>query len=244
MRIPFLTAHWRHLVMVNYAVDPTILLPLTPAGTELDTWRGVCLVSMVGFMFDETKVFGCIPIPLHASFPEVNLRFYLKRRVGGETRRGVAFIKELVPSRSVTWVARTLFHENYQRAPMQRKIELANPSRPDEGGQYSYEWHQNGSWSRLSGRTTGQLAELAEGSIEQFITEHYWGYSGGGDRRTIEYEVEHPSWRVWQAEHIRFEADVETLYGRGFVEPLSATPHSALVAEGSPVRLYYGRRLT
>ena len=58
----FLTAHWQDLIMANYAVDPSLLEPRLPAGTELDLQDGKCFVSPVGFMLLDTRVLG-IPIP-------------------------------------------------------------------------------------------------------------------------------------------------------------------------------------
>ena len=89
----FLTAEWRNLAMLNYEVDAGLLLPFVPAGTELDDWNGKVFVSMVGFRFLKTKLFG-LTIPFHSNFDEVNLRFYVRRREGDEVRRGVVFIEE------------------------------------------------------------------------------------------------------------------------------------------------------
>ncbi|MEM9352331.1 MAG: DUF2071 domain-containing protein [Planctomycetota bacterium] len=242
-RTPFLTAHWRWLLMVNYRVDPAVLEPMVPRGTELDLWRGECLASMVGFLFDDTKLFGRVPIPLHRRFDEVNLRFYVKRVVDGEERRGVVFVKELVPSRSVTFVARTLFREKYERAPMRYRIDWRDEANKAQGGDFCYQWRQGNEWSTLRAETAGPLKPLEHGSLAEFITEHYWGYSRQRDGGTLEYAVEHPRWGVWDAESVRFEADVASLYGAEFATALSSQPHSALVAEGSDVSLFWGVRI-
>ena len=240
----FLTARWRYLVMLNYEIERAELEAYVPAGTELDLFEGKHLVSMVGFLFDQTKIFGRVPIPLHASFEEVNLRFYVRRREGDEIRRGVVFIKELVPSRSVTWVARNLFGENYHRVPMRHRIVWNDQAAPHAGGEFCYEWQSAGRWSKLFATTEGELTSLSPDSMAEFITEHYWGYSRQRDGSTLEYAVEHPSWKVWTVQSCGLETDVESMYGPRFVDTLSATPHSALVAEGSPVAVYRGVPLT
>lgn len=240
---PFLTTCWRNLVMVNYEVDPRVLAPYVPRGTELDYFDGTCLVSLVGFLFEESKLFGCLASPLHASFEEVNLRFYIVRQTGNEVRRGVTFIRELAPSRCVTWLARGLFQENYLRLPMRRRMDWHEPARPDLGGTFGYEWKQGGRWWELWAETSGTLSAPAEGSLEEFIVEHYWGYSRQRDESTLEYRVEHRPWEVWSTARCRFAADVEAIYGREFVEPLSRQPHSSLVADGSAVAVYRGTRL-
>src|SRR5436305_10870786 len=118
----FLTAAWHHLVMLNYEVPPALLASRVPAGTSLDFWNGKTYLSVVGFLFLQTKVLG-IPIPFHRDFEEVNLRFYLRR----EERRGVGFIKEIVPLRAIAAVARIVYNENYVALPMRHRIEPAAP---------------------------------------------------------------------------------------------------------------------
>src|ERR1700722_15876019 len=93
----FLSAEWRDLLMLNYEVNPGILQKYVPAGTELDSFQGKTYVSVVGFRFCRTRLLGAIPIPFHTEFEEINLRFYVRRSVGSETRRGVVFIGEIVP---------------------------------------------------------------------------------------------------------------------------------------------------
>ena len=83
----FLTAEWRDLIMANYEVDSSLLVPLVPAGTEIDLHEGRCFVSLVGFMFLNTRVLR-VPVPFHINFEEVNLRFYVKRSTVNRTRRG------------------------------------------------------------------------------------------------------------------------------------------------------------
>ena len=120
---PFLTAEWRYVLMLNYEVDPAVLLPLMPAGMALDLWQGRALVSVVGFLFQKTRLRG-IPVPFHTHFEEVNLRFYVRPAgdSGGE-RRGVVFVKEIVPLAPVAKVARWLYRENYVSMPMRHTIE-------------------------------------------------------------------------------------------------------------------------
>src|SRR6185503_10721641 len=110
-------AGWRKLVMANYAVDPSALAPYLPYKTEIDLWQGTCYVSLVGFMFVDTAVMG-VKIPFHVNFEEVNLRFYVRYRDQGEWKRGVVFIKEIVPRAALAFVANTLYNENYETMPM------------------------------------------------------------------------------------------------------------------------------
>lgn len=229
----FLTAEWRYLAMLNFEVEPEILREFVPAGTTLDQWNGRTFVSMVGFLFLDTRILG-VPIPFHRNFEEVNLRFYVKREVDGEHRRGVVFIKELVPKRAIAFVARTFYNENYEALPMGHSL-LA-----DRG---VYWWKSGGRKSCIEFDFEGEPKLAPEGSAEEFITEHYWGYSWQRDGGTMEYKVEHPRWRVWPVKEARLECDVENLYGKQFAPFLKVPPVSAFLAEGSLVTVFKGKRL-
>ncbi len=237
----FLSAEWRYLAMVNYQVEPDLLLPLVPAGTELDSWNGHTFVSMVGFLFLNTRLLG-LPIPFHTDFEEVNLRFYVRRRGPEGWRRGVVFVKELVPKTAIAAVARLVYNENYQALPMRHTLEQRLDG-ASTGIQAEYGWRVNGRWNRLLVQTAGPLLPMTPGSEAEFIAEHYWGYAAQRDGGCVEYQVEHPPWRVWSAGHSQLNCDVAALYGPQFETPLAAAPSSAFLAEGSAVVVRQGRRI-
>lgn len=239
---PFLTTTWSHLAMLNYAVEPSVLRPHVPAGTELDCFDGRTYVSIVGFLYSGTRVCGAA-IPWHRSFAEVNLRFYV-RRLGPEGwRRGVVFLKEIVPRWAVALVARVFYDENFVSLPLRYTI-VPRDGEPSTPRRVEYGWKYAGRWHRLAVETTGAAAPVAPGSEEEFITEHFWGYTARRDGTTSEYRVDHPSWRVWQVSRADVDCDVARFYGPQFAEPLAAAPTSAFLAEGSPVVMYRGRRVT
>ena len=228
--------------MLNYEVPPALLRPLVPAGTELDSWNGTTLASMVGFRFLNTRVMG-IPIPGHRDFDEVNLRFYVRRRgEDGEWRRAVVFVRELVPRRAIALVARWCYNEPYAAVPMRHEVEMTGAEQ-GEPGQAVYSWSVAGRWHRLEATTRGRPAVPDLASEAAFTAEHYWGYTVQRDGGAKEYRVEHPPWLVWQAERARFDCDVSAVYGAGFAECLSPSPRSAFVAQGSAVTVHRGRRL-
>lgn len=242
---PFLSAHWKYLAMLNYEVDPAILEPLVPPGTELDSFAGKTFVSMVGFLFLRTRVRG-VPVPWHSNFEEVNLRFYVRRRAASEDdnggwRRGVVFIKEIVPRFAIAYIARKMYGENYVAMPMRHAIDMNPDGRP---ARVRYEWQFQGRWSWLQVLPDGEAAPLQPGSEEEFITEHYWGYTDHGDGTAGEYRVTHPSWNVWQVRDSELHCDVAGLYGAQFAEPLQGQPSSAFLAEGSPIQVLKGTRLS
>jgi uncharacterized protein YqjF (DUF2071 family) len=237
----FLTAHWRSLVMLNYPIEPAVLQPLVPKGTELDTFQQTHFVSVVGFLFLRTRVLG-LPIPFHRNFEEINLRFYVRRRAADGWRRGVVFIKEVVPRALIAWVARRLYNENYVACPTASFIRL-----PDRAagtpGRVEYTWTVADRPNLVAAEFQGEPKPLWPGSEEEFITEHYWGYVPQRDGSVLEYRVEHPPWRVWHATTARLDCDVRGFYGDSFSEALSHPPHSAFVAEGSAVSVFRGEGL-
>lgn len=238
----FLTAEWRHLAMLNYEIEPQILQPYVPAGTELDTWSQKTFISVVGFMFLETRVMG-LPIPFHQNFEEVNLRFYVRYKAENEWRRGVVFIKEIVPRWAIATVARVVYNENYDAMAMRHSLTLAGESlQPDS--EVSYGWRKAGRWNELRVKISGESQTLTTGSEAEFITEHYWGYAAQQDGGCMQYQVEHPPWRVWQVSEARLDCDVEAIYGAKFVEALTGKPSSAFVAEGSPIIVRRGVRIS
>ncbi len=237
----FLTAEWRALLMYNVVVDKALLAPLVPAGTELDLWHDEALVSLVGFRFLDTRLKG-IPIPFHQNFDEVNLRFYVRRRVDGEWRRGVVFIKEVVPLPAVSLVARRVYHENYVTRRMRHII--VHPGETETGqGRFEYAWRDQGEWLKLTAEMSGPLTELSPGTDADFILEHYWGYTPQPDGSTFEYAVEHPRWRIWPNVTGAFTGDPTALYGTDFAAALKQPPHSIIAAEGSAVVVRKGTRL-
>lgn len=223
--------------MLNYKVDSAILLGLVPRGTELDQWHGNSYVSLVGFLFHDTRVKG-LRVPFHTNFEEVNLRFYVKRVVGGEVRRGVVFVKEIVPRFAIATIARTLYNENYVSFPMSHKLTTG-----PENTLVEYSWRFRNRTQRIAAIICSEPTELAQGSHEEFITEHYWGYTSQRDGGTLEYKVEHPRWRVWKSVTFTKDIDVKELYGAQYARFLCTEPESALVAQGSPVSVYSGVRL-
>ncbi|GAB4085677.1 DUF2071 domain-containing protein [Myceligenerans cantabricum] len=237
----FLTAEWRRLVMLNYEADPEALRPLVPRGVVLDSWQGRTLVSMVGFEFLDTRLLG-VPVPFHRDFDEINLRFYVRRDTDDGPRRGVVFVKEIVPRPALAAVARLAYGERYVSRPMRHRVDLADDG-VTPAGLVGHAWYDGGSWQRLHATTAGDPRLPGPGSQEEFVTEHYWGYAAQRDGGCVEYRVEHPRWKVWQARAAELDCDVAHVYGTRFAEALLAPPVSAFVADGSPVTVRPGSRM-
>lgn len=233
----FLKAQWVNLLMLNYEVEPEILRPYLPAYTELDLWQGKALVSMVGFLFNDTRVLG-IKWPLHINFEEVNLRFYVRHFDSKEWKRGAVFVSEIVPKRMIALIANNLYREHYSAMPMRHSI---IPS--EETIHYNYEWKRKGQWNKLGGDVSHRFEPIQYGSPEEFIFEHYWGYNIWSEKVTMEYRVEHIPWEVAQVANPVFEADIAGLYSEAFVPYLTAKPYSAFFAKGSDISVRMGAKL-
>ena len=235
---PFLTARWESLLLLNYPCPADRLAPLVPAGTALDLWQGEPIVSVVGFLFRDTRLLG-VPVPFHRHFEEVNLRFYVRRDVDGEARRAVTFVRELVPRWAIATVARAVYNEPYRAVPMRHEVALD----PATGGSVAYHWRHRGAAYTLRGTADGPAARPAPGSEAHFITEHYWGYTRQRDGGTLEYEVVHPPWAMWALDGAAFDGDAAALYGPAFADVLAGPPRSAFLAVGSEVAVHVGQRV-
>ena len=226
----FLSAQWNHLLMANYSVSSECLAPYVPHGTQLDEFEGHNFVSLVAFMFDKTSVLG-IPALFHRRFEEVNLRFYVTPK-HDPAIRAVTFIKELVPKAIIPLIANTLFDENYQAVRMAHEI---------SGDSFSYRWGPRLA-SQISARIESDPEFPAANSINEFITEHYWGYTKGA-KRTLQYEVQHPQWKCCEVDSFEIAVDYEANYGSdfGFLNDLS--PHNVIYARGSDVNVLFPSKL-
>lgn len=225
----FLTAHWKNLALINYEVDAKILDKYVPMGTEIDLWNNKCYVSLVGFMFNDTKLLG-LKIPFHTNFEEINLRFYVKRLENGEWKRGVVFIKEIVPKKAITFIANTFYQEHYQTNNMRHAVAENSYSRT-----FSYQWQNDNQWNSIQLETKLDLSVIGLNSEAEFITEHYFGYTKYDQNTTFEYEVTHPRWEQFEIINYKIEVDFENNYGKDFIFLNETKPISVFLAKGSKI---------
>ena len=228
----FLSAEWRNLIMANYIVDPSLLQKYLPRYTELDTFNENHYISLVGFLFKNVKVRG-IAFPFHTNFEEVNLRFYVRYKENNLWKRGVVFMKEIVPRRMITFIANTLYGENYRTHKMNHQFkESANELI------VNYNWKVGSNWNRINCIAEKNPENIIAQSSEEFITEHYWGYTKMRSGDTSEYGVEHPRWNVYPVLSYNVEVDTEAIYGKALHTCFVHSPTSVFVAEGSPVKVF------
>jgi uncharacterized protein YqjF (DUF2071 family) len=225
----FLNAEWRKLSFANYEVNPSFLSKYVPPGTELDLWEGKCFVSLIGFMFLNTKILG-IKVPFHINFEEVNLRFYVKRFENNTWKRGAVFIKEIVSKPALTFVANTLYNEHYQTLPMRHHWEENSINRV-----VAYQWKKNKIWQSFKVCAALTAIEIEKNSETEFITEHYWGYAKVNNNVSNEYEVTHPRWKEYKVESSEIKVDFGMVYGADFEFLNHLVPTSVMLAEGSEI---------
>lgn len=229
----FLTAKWHDLIMANYEVAPELLEKRLPKGVSLDFHEDKPFVSLVGFMFLDTRVLG-VPVPFHINFEEVNLRYYVKRETENETKRGVCFVKEIVPRLAIATVADLVYGEPYECWKM---------SHTRNEREVGYTWEKGDCKNSILVETGANLGVPAENSHGEFIIEHYWGYTKRGASRTDEYKVEHPKWELFEINYAEIDVDFGTVYGEEFDFLSDKQPDSIFMAKGSDIAVYKGAKL-
>lgn len=227
MAAPFLTARWEHLAIISYHVDEDLLRPRLPTGLELDLHRGRPCVSLVAFMFQDTRLRGR-QIPGHVNFPEINLRFYVRT----PERRGVMFIREIVGRRAITAVARWVYNEPYTTRRLGASI------REHDGRiETTYTLHDRGPHV-IGVNAQASPVLLGEDSPEHWFKEHQWGFGVDRQGRALTYEVRHPFWRVYPGAELRLNLDWAQVYGPEWGMLQEAEPVSVVLAEGSAVEVF------
>lgn len=234
----FLKAHWKNLALINYEIDAEVLEKHLPKGTEIDFYNGKCYVSLVGFLFQDTKLLG-FKIPFHINFEEVNLRFYVKRFENNEWKRGVVFIKEIVPKHTLTLVANTIYKEHYQTLPMHHEIK-----NDETTTKYTYQWKFANKWNIINVKAKNELLPIKENSEAEFICEHYFGYTKFNKSTTFEYEVKHPRWEQYEVLNAKIDVDFKNVYGEDFANLENKKPCSVILAKGSEVSVENKRKLS
>jgi uncharacterized protein len=231
----FLSARWENLIMANYVVKPEVLKQYLPDGVDLDMFNNKVYVSLVGFMFKRTSLFN-IPIPFLGTFEEINLRFYVKRVEGDTIKRGVVFINETVPYKTVAWLANKLYKEHYISIPTKNKIHIDHLTK-----KIRYEWEINKAWNHLAVNAVTENENMETGSIEEFIFEHYYGYTKIDEHLSQEYQVNHPRWQVNRVIDYTIHCDFTSMYGNDFSFLSNQQPNSVIIAAGSPVTVKWKR---
>lgn len=227
----FLTAEWRKLAFANYIIDKDVIKDHIPYGTELDLWQGNCYISLVGMMFKNTKVLG-VKIPYHVNFEEINLRFYVKKFEHGRWRRGVVFIKEIVPKSAITFVAKNVYNEKYETMTMSHNW------KEDHGKRFvEYRWGKSNTGNIMNMTSSLDLHEIKDNTETEFILENYLGFAKVNNQKTHQYTVKHPRWKIYKVEDYNLNINFGSIYGQSFGYLSKMKPHSVILVEGSEVAI-------
>ena len=230
----FLRANWENLIMANYEIEPSTLAPYLPKGVELDFYNNKTYVSLVGFMFKNTRLFG-LPIPFFGSFEEINLRFYVKKIENRKIKKGVVFINETVPFKIVALLANKLYKEHYISIPTKNSIDIT------ENKDIKFEWKINDRWNSLAVKSDTNKYKIEQGTIEEFIFERYFGFTKLSASSTQEYKIHHPKWMTHKILNSQIDCDFRSMYGDSFSMLNNQTPDSIVLAEGSQVSVNWKR---
>lgn len=224
----FLMADWQKLIFVNYEVDKEQLLPHLPKGLELDSHENKYYLSFVAMRFDNTKIKG-ISFPFHKRFEEVNLRFYVKRKLSNGTwRKGVVFISEIVPKRAITMIARILYNESYQTLTMSHQW-----SQDGNSQTIGYSLDKHNQSHNIQIVSNNENNDINPNSDEHFIIERYFGYTTSRKNKTIEYKVRHRPWQTQNVLDSKMTLNFEAIYGPEFSFLNDIKPNTIYYTEGS-----------
>ena len=229
---PLMTGAWKDLLVASYEVPKEALQPYLPEGVELDSWNGKHYMSLVALQCQDIQGLG-VKVPGGDNFEQVNLRFYAKRNTPEGEKKGAVFIKQIVASEVVAFASKALLNESVSTASMSHKL-----TEETAEGEVSYRWDVNGTTSEMSAHRVGQAKPLVEGSQEEFLLENYNGFSVQRDGQTIEYKVEHPPWKTYEAANPVIDVDAVGLYGKELAKYLSGPPSSVIIVDGSKTAVF------
>lgn len=227
MRNDFLVANWENLVVATFETDKELLQPYVPPGTELNDWNGRYCMSLVGFMFSHTCLLG-IPCPFYRRFEEVNLRFYVRRKEGNNWKKGVVFIKEIVPAALIGWAGKLLYRENFISLPMQHAIYTGDNSQHVE-----YYWKIRKQPNYLKIQASLLPIMPGDNTLPAFISEHYTAFTRKGTDDTLSFAIQHAPWKIYPALAFDMRLDAAALYGDGFATSFRGKPLAAFLMDGS-----------
>lgn len=115
MRWPASRQKWCDITFLHWRYDVGEVQALLPPAVEVDTWDGAAWVSLTPFLMVDFRIGGLPPIPRLATFPETNLRTYVR---GPDGRDGLWFLSLEAASLPVVLSASTVYGVPYRWADM------------------------------------------------------------------------------------------------------------------------------
>lgn len=227
---PFLTAVWSDLILASFAVPDHVLQPYLRPGLTLDRWDGSAWCSLVAFDFRKTTVLS-VPMPPGLGvrdFPEFNLRFYARE---GD-RRGVVFVRELVPSWFLAGAARLTYNEPYRTTCMTSRVTQIGDLRRVR---HDFVWE--GQRQTIAVSAHGPAQAPSEDTFDHWVKEQAWGFGRHRSGKAIRYHVQHPTWAAYPVEEYAIRVDTGRMYGPPWRFLEERAPDSVVLAEGSAVSI-------
>ncbi len=205
---------WSELLFAHWAVEPTLVAELLPAGVSLDTRDGQAWVGVVPFTMSGLAPRLCPPIPTVSRFLELNVRTYVT--VGGKS--GVWFFSLDAAGRVAVRGARATFNLPYMDARMflnkqeDGTIEYRSERthRQEPAAEYD-----------VSYCPSGAFQEAEPGSLEHWLTARYCLYSVDRRGKVYRGEIDHTPWKLAPA---TYHERVNTM-GDGFGLCFEGRPH-------------------
>ena len=236
-----ITARWRNVAILSWPVEDGLLVPFLPNGLALDRWHGTAYISLVCLFMENLRVMGLPTVP--RKFAELNLRFYVRPDHGGDDRRGVVFLRQLVSNRFVALAGRVFFREPMGAVHMTHEIEPVESVSRQFQRRVHYRW-RNGNRDealRITARGDAYFAEPS--SLDEFLTQRYWGYNGTSGGLVRAYRISREPWSLVPVVDHELKCDAETRYGPEIADVMAGPPASALLTVGSKSRVHWPTKL-
>lgn len=185
-----LTQTWHDLLFAHWPIAPGVLAPRVPPDLALDLFEGQAWIGIVPFTMTNVAPRGVPALPWISSFPEVNVRTYV--RVGHKP--GVYFFSLDAGNAVACAAARALFNLPYHSASM-------SVERRDQSTRYLSRRSGTGR-AELSAtyQPAGPVFQPGPDSLEHFLTERYCLYNADRRGRLYRLDIHHPPWPLQVAE--------------------------------------------
>ncbi len=236
-----ITARWRNVAILSWPVEDGLLAPFLPDGLALDRWHGTAYISLVCLFMENLRALGLPALP--RKFAEINLRFYVRPAHGGDDRKGVVFLRQLVSNRFVALAGRVFLREPMLATALFHKCEPAGPVDGMGQQRVHYRWVNGTRHGRLRVTAGGDTYFAQPGSLDEFLTHRHWGYNGKSGRGVGAYRISREPWALVPVIDHELRCDAETRYGLEIADVMAGPPASALLALGSESRIHWPTKL-
>src|SRR6202034_352315 len=183
-----MTQRWNDLLVAHWPVPAASIAPLLPEGLEPDVFQGTAWLGVVPFWLDRIKVRGLPNIPGMRSFPDLNVRTYVRDEHTGT--QGMYFFSLDASNLLAVALAHTLFHLPYHWAEM----------RLDQRSEREFSFYSRRRFTdnpvifkaRYRGLgPTRKLAEGGSGTLEYFLMERSSLYTRNRSGQAVRASLHH-----------------------------------------------------